>query len=534
MSDQAFNIDDPRLTAYALGELDGREFAADRAEIEALLARSVEAQRLVEEVRAAGVELRAELSAEVSPGLGETRRAAVLAGQSAVAAGMRPLRLSRDDDAVDDAEGRDDVYHVITHPMPEPRRYQKNLAAVAAAVAIVTTTLTLLVSSIFHNYVHWGPAASNSPATQPATPAGQPTQPAVAKNDAANAAADDLPATNKSPRDLLAVLPAGDAASRQPFGVARAISIAPAHRPTSNPTGTAASGGYALTFENPFFEANHNPVSSFAFNVGNASYAAVQRAVEAKRLPDRSAVRIEEMVNAFGYAYAAPAGDDAFAADIEVAACPWETSHRLVRIGLKARGPQRVDQSDKSELISSDLKIRVEFNPALVSAYRLIGYDRRYLTQDAAADAERNNQVHPGQAVTALYEVVPIGQAPGPDDEPLKYQKPVELTTAATQTNELLTVKLRYTDLQNDPVRFNGYRMQEFAVVDKGEALPQASQDFKFAAAVAGFGMILRDSPHRGGASYDTVLALADESKQAAADRAKFLALVQQARQIRG
>ena len=89
------------------------------------------------------------------------------------------------------------------------------------------------------------------------------------------------------------------------------------------------------------------------------------------------------------------------------------------------------------------------------------------------------------------------------------------------------------TDLQNDPVRFNGYRTQKFAVVDKGEALPQASQDFKFAAAVAGFGMILRDSPNKGAATYDVVLTLAQNTtpRPDPSDvRNQFISLVQQAR----
>src|SRR5205085_10358400 len=116
-------------------------------------------------------------------------------------------------------------------------------------------------------------------------------------------------------------------------------------------------------------------LSSFAFNTGNGSFDAVRRALSSKRLPDRNAVRIEELLNAFPYHYAAPANGEDFASNIEIASCPWRPDHRLVRIGLKAR-----DISEHA-LVAKDLNVGVEFNPALVSAYRLIGYDRRVLTR---------------------------------------------------------------------------------------------------------------------------------------------------------
>jgi hypothetical protein len=332
-------------------------------------------------------------------------------------------------------------------------------------------------------------------------------------------------------------MPADDATARQAFTSITLAPLTKATPPATNPATPPAGGAYALSIENPFFETSRNPLSSFAYNVGADSYAAIQKALASRQLPSGAAVRIEEMVNFFPYDYAAPTGSEAFASHIEVASCPWSPTHRLVRVGLKARV---LKQQEKDELVADDLRIRVEFNPALVGAYRLIGYDRRYLSQ-GASDAERTNQIHSGQTVTALYEVVPVGQRISSTDEPLKYQKPAELTAAAAKSrNELLTVKLKYTDLQLDPARFQGYRTQEFAVVDRGTNVKQASDDFKFAAAVASFGMVLRDSPHKGSASYDLVLALAGQAVRhpagAAADdrRAEFLDLVQQARQIRG
>lgn len=512
-------LDDPRLTAYALGELEGPAYAFDRFEMESLIALHAEARRFVEDLRHAVASLSHDFALEIAPGLDDARRAVILGNQAEQFEMIPAMRLAADDD-VDDAEGRPDVYHVITHPVPEPRRYRHNLLAVAAAVAIVATTLTLLVSSLFRGYA---PVIAHNPATSTAPPI-----PAVASRPADKTA--DLPElvdgfAAKSPRDIFSVIPADGAL--QPLGVATTISVAPVRVPATNPA-AAPAGAYALSIENPFFDASHNPLSSFAFNVGSTSYSAIRQAIAQGRLPDQASVRIEELINNFPYNYNAPTGPDAFASYIEVAACPWETKHRLVRIGLKAR------DLDKPELVADDLQIAVEFNPVLVSAYRLIGYDRRYLSRDLPLDPNKPNQIRSGQSVTALYEVIPIGEKLAKADEPLKYQKPAEFTSAATKGKDLLTVKLRYTDLQNDPARFAGYKSQEVAVMDTGIGYRQASDDFKFAAAVAEFGLLLRESPHKGTANYDSLLALAQESLRAdfMGERVHFVELVQHARRL--
>src|SRR2546428_13772864 len=93
------NIDDPRLTAYALGELDGPEYAAERAEMQSLLAGDPTARQFVAELRATAAELRSELAMEIAPGLDDARRAAILGPQEAqqfelVPAGGAPASLS--------------------------------------------------------------------------------------------------------------------------------------------------------------------------------------------------------------------------------------------------------------------------------------------------------------------------------------------------------------------------------------------------------------------------------------------------------
>jgi Ca-activated chloride channel family protein len=161
--------------------------------------------------------------------------------------------------------------------------------------------------------------------------------------------------------------------------------------------------------------------------------------------------------------------------------------------------------------VASDVKIQVEFNPRQVSAYRLIGYENRIMPkEDFNDDAKQAGVVGAGHAVTALYELVPAGTArekPGVD--PLKYQKPPQPSSSA-DSDELLTVKIRSKDPEKDTSV-----LTEFAVKESEEKFREASRDFKFAAAVAAFGMVLRDSPHKGSADMEDVLEWAKEGRGA-------------------
>jgi len=158
--------------------------------------------------------------------------------------------------------------------------------------------------------------------------------------------------------------------------------------------------------------------------------------------------------------------------------------------------------------IAKDVKIQIEFNPAQVSAYRLIGYENRLLRkEDFNDDTKDAGEIGAGHTVTALYEVVPVSkEVELPSVDPLKYQETGALRDAA-QSDELLTVKLRYKDPDGDKSR-----LLEFAVRDRGARFSDASSDLKFAAAVASFGMLLRDSPHKGDSTYETAIRLASES----------------------
>ncbi len=192
--------------------------------------------------------------------------------------------------------------------------------------------------------------------------------------------------------------------------------------------------------------------------------------------------------------------------------------------------------------VAKDVKVQVEFNPARVAAYRLIGYEDRLLqAQDFNNDRVTAGDVGAGHTVTALYEIVPVGAdygyTPAPGTDPSRYTEPVtpdraDAARSATgaNSNELLTVKIRF----KPPTSDESQRL-EFPLVDRGTQFAATSTDFQFAAAVAGFGMVLRDSPYRGSATMNDVLAWASRAvgDDPGGYRAEFTDLVRRARDLR-
>lgn len=188
--------------------------------------------------------------------------------------------------------------------------------------------------------------------------------------------------------------------------------------------------------------------------------------------------------------------------------------------------------------IAKDVKIQVEFNPKRVDAYRLIGYENRQLAaQDFNDDRKDAGEIGAGHTVTALYELAPIGvdYAP-PAVDGLKYQQnPAAAAPSSDEAptafaNELMTVKLRYKHPQGDVSA-----KVELAVTD--EAISSApDSDYTFAAAVAAFGMKLRQSRYGGYVAMDTLLQWAQEGKGADPDgrRAEFIDLVRTASVLMG
>lgn len=173
--------------------------------------------------------------------------------------------------------------------------------------------------------------------------------------------------------------------------------------------------------------------------------------------------------------------------------------------------------------VAKDVKIQVEFNPRYVAGYRLIGYENRLLNQeDFHNDKVDAGEIGSGHCVTALYEIVPAdgGNSSGTQ---LKYQTSKDLV----DSTELLTVNLRYKAPNGSKSTLLTYPVES----DTYQAEP--SETLSFAAAVAEFGMVLRDSEHKGNASYDTVLALAEPCIHADTDdyKKEFLQLVETAKE---
>jgi len=457
---------------------------------------------------------------------------------------------------------------------------------------------------------------------------------------------------------------------------------------------------YEKRTENGFFDAARTPLSTFSIDVDTASWANIRRFVQSGRLPPKDAVRLEECVNYFPYAYEGPSDGRPFAVHAEVADCPWAEGRQLVRIGVqgkhislenlppanlvflldvsgsmfsanklplvknalsmltrKLRPQDRVSivvyagaaglvlpptkGSDKETIlgaldrlqaggstaggaginlaykvaeenfdrngnnrvilctdgdfnvgassdgemvrlieekratgvyltilgfgmgnykdakiqkmadagngnysyidsamearkvlinqmggtlltIAKDVKIQVEFNPAYVASYRLLGYEKRMLrAEDFRDDKKDAGELGAGHSVTAIYELVPKGGA-----NPSGYVEPLRYATNATSTgvmnNELVTVKLRYKLPGNEtstgfsiPVRTGSTKIE------------QASQEMRFAVSVAEAALLLYGSEFKGKANWNALIDRAKKSLGADEEgyRAEFVRL---------
>jgi Ca-activated chloride channel family protein len=150
--------------------------------------------------------------------------------------------------------------------------------------------------------------------------------------------------------------------------------------------------------------------------------------------------------------------------------------------------------------IAKDVKLQIEFNPAHVAGYRLIGYENRLLrNEDFNDDRKDAGEIGAGHSVTALYEIVPVG-VPVPENtvDPLKYQEPAKPSSNAN-SSELLTVKLRYKEPSGDESKLIAHTILN--------QLQPLSVNLGFASAVSEMGMLLRQSKHAPSASFDAVLA---------------------------
>jgi Ca-activated chloride channel family protein len=181
--------------------------------------------------------------------------------------------------------------------------------------------------------------------------------------------------------------------------------------------------------------------------------------------------------------------------------------------------------------IAKDVKIQVEFNPNVVQAYRLIGYENRKLRdEDFNNDKKDAGELGSGHTVTALYEIIPVGvedQYTGSID-PLKYQDN-RTDNKRNYGNEMMTVKLRYKQPDG-----NTSKLISNVVKNKVSEFENTSDNFRFSASVSGFGMILRDSEFKGSSDFTRVKKWAEDAKGKDKNgyRAEFIRLIESTRLI--
>ena len=706
------NLDDPKLTAYALDELNEPE----RSTIARAVADSPEAQEFVKETREMAGLLKSEFTSELEkeeasapaniidihddPWFWSIARplsiAAILA-LCALVAGVAVFSTIRRESFR--------TSYLGTEELPESQSAVAGSTAKSSSGKAEDQKFAEIEAEMPSPAQ---PIVPSMPVAPPATGSLARTNVAPAKKLADSAARPY--STVQVPAEASRMASAGESYSREERAK---LLVDPRYRQDFNTT------AYDHITENPFLDAANNPLSTFSIDVDTASYSNIRRFINEGALPPKDAVRVEEMINYFTYDYPQPEGDKPFSVNVDLASCPWEPSHRLVRIGLKGReiaqdkrgasnlvflldvsgsmtpeerlplvkqamrllvdkltendrvaivvyagasglalpstngdrkeqilqalenlqpggstngaegirlaykvaadnfikgGVNRVilatdgdfnigvtNQGDLVRLIeekaktgvflsvlgvgtdnlkdstmqkladkgngnyayldsldearkvlvqqmngtlvtiAKDVKIQVEFNPARVASYRLIGYEKRMLRkEDFNNDKVDAGEIGAGHTVTALYEVVPAGASANPAAsvppvDPLKYsanapRKDASHSEAATASKEMMTVKLRYKKPDGDKSE-----LIERAVSDESKEFAKASQDFKFAAAVAEFGMILRESEHKGNGTLGAVLEWAQEGKGSDANgyRAGFIELVRKAQALK-
>lgn len=151
--------------------------------------------------------------------------------------------------------------------------------------------------------------------------------------------------------------------------------------------------------------------------------------------------------------------------------------------------------------VAKDVKLQVEFNPAYVKGYRLLGYENRMLqTEDFDDDKKDAGEIGAGHMVTALYEIIPVNSEQEIPETELKYQ--AESGNVGVENGEWLNLKIRYKAPDSDESRLCSYPVTEDAYME------QPGEDFYFAAAVAEFGLLVRDSEYKKDASFENVREL--------------------------
>jgi Domain of unknown function (DUF3520)/von Willebrand factor len=316
---------------------------------------------------------------------------------------------------------------------------------------------------------------------------------------------------------------------RQGETSAPAQKIAPAEpMPPAEPRRDKFAGAQ----ENGFRTVLEAPVSTFSIDVDTASYGFVRASLNRNVLPPPAAVRTEELVNYFPYAYpAATSASEPFRTTVAVFPSPWAAGRKVVHVGIKGYAVQAATRPRGTSTlipIAKDVKIEVEFNPAAVAAYRLIGYETRLVNRDDFAnDKVDAGDVGSGQTVTALYEIVPVG---GPRLTDLRDGEASRAAAnAGPAADEYALVKIRYKLPASDVSAFITTPVDRASEYDQ---FVEAPNEARFATSVAAFAEILRGGRFTGTFGYDDVLrsAAAARGEDPFGYRSEFLQLVRAAK----
>lgn len=183
-------------------------------------------------------------------------------------------------------------------------------------------------------------------------------------------------------------------------------------------------------------------------------------------------------------------------------------------------------------IIAKDVKLQIEFNPTKVQGYRLVGYENRMLNKEDFNDDKKDaGDLGSGHTVTALYEIIPVGVKSDflKNVDPLKYQQKTSALIPSNLNNEIMTIKFRYKTPGNETSKLIVQSVNEKAIMGNKE-----SENFRFAAAVAEFGLLLRNSEFKSNASYLSVLKLAKKSISSDKEgyRKEFIKLVETAQEL--
>jgi Ca-activated chloride channel family protein len=288
---------------------------------------------------------------------------------------------------------------------------------------------------------------------------------------------------------------------------------------------TAGGEGLRLAYivaEKNFIKGGNNRIilaTDGDFNVGESDNGSMERLVETKR---QSGI----FMTVLGFGMGNIKDDK-----MEIIADKGNGNYSYIDNLMEARRVLVREFGGTLFTIAKDVKFQLEFNPSRVESYRLIGYENRLLNdEDFNDDTKDAGEMGSGHMVTALYEIIPSNSGEyAPAVDPLKYQASGRLVTDG-YSDELLTIKVRYKNPDG-----NKSMLLEKPVSGKTKVIEKASENMRFAAAVAEFGMVLRDSEHRGSSTLTEAAALASSARGEDAEgyRAEMIRLIDAARSLR-